>query len=76
MRIAFDLDGVLADLHGAFAETANRLYPELDSAAIESPEVGSSPPDAAAADRAAAGVTDLASERHAADLAPGGRRVA
>jgi 5' nucleotidase, deoxy (Pyrimidine), cytosolic type C protein (NT5C) len=46
MRIAFDLDGVLADLHGAFAEAAHKLFPELDSAAIGSPEVGSSPPDA------------------------------
>ena len=45
MRIAFDLDGVLADLHGAFAETAHKLFPELDSAVIGSPEVGSSPPD-------------------------------
>ena len=49
MRIAFDLDGVLADLHGAFAATAHKLYPELDSAAIGSPEVGSSPPDEDAA---------------------------
>ena len=46
MRIAFDLDGVLADLHGAFAEAAHRLFPEVDFAAIRSPEVGSSPPDA------------------------------
>jgi hypothetical protein len=45
MRIAFDLDGVLADLHGAFAAAANKLYPEIDTSAIGSPEVGSSPPD-------------------------------
>jgi hypothetical protein len=45
MRIAFDLDGVLADLHGPFAKTALRLFPELDTAAIGSPEVGASPPD-------------------------------
>jgi len=44
MRIAFDLDGVLADLHGAFAKVALELYPEIDSATIGSPEVGSSPP--------------------------------
>ncbi len=44
MRIAFDLDGVLADLHGAFAQAALRLYPHLDRAAIASPEVGASPP--------------------------------
>jgi hypothetical protein len=45
MRIAFDLDGVLADLHGPFARTALRLFPELDRTEIASPEVGSSPPD-------------------------------
>jgi hypothetical protein len=32
MRIACDLDGVLADLHSAFAGTARQLFPELDSA--------------------------------------------
>ena len=46
MRVAFDLDGVLADLHGAFASATHTLYPELDSAVIQSPEVGSSPPEA------------------------------
>ena len=45
MRIAFDLDGVLADLHGPFAKTALRLFPELDTAAVGSPEVGASPPE-------------------------------
>ena len=45
MRIAFDLDGVLADLHGAFAEATHKLFPELDSREIASPEVGASPPD-------------------------------
>jgi hypothetical protein len=45
MRIAFDLDGVLADLHGPFVATALRLYPELDTAVVASPEVGASPPD-------------------------------
>jgi hypothetical protein len=45
MRIAFDLDGVLADLHGPFVRTAVRLFPELDRTEIGSPEVGSSPPD-------------------------------
>jgi hypothetical protein len=45
MRIAFDMDGVLADLHGAFADTAIRLFPELDSSIVKSPEVGASPPD-------------------------------
>jgi hypothetical protein len=46
MRIAFDLDGVLADLHGTFARTALRLFPDLDTAAVEgAAEVGASPPD-------------------------------
>ena len=44
MRIAFDLDGVLADLHGAFAQTALRLFPELDPRRVRAPEVGASPP--------------------------------
>ena len=50
MRIAFDLDGVLADLHSAFAETALRLFPELDTTALKSSEIGSSPPVDEAAD--------------------------
>ena len=45
MRIAFDLDGVLADLHEPFVETALRLFPELDRRAISSADVGASPPD-------------------------------
>ena len=45
MRIAFDLDGVLADLHGVFAKTAIRMFPELDFSAVGAPEVGASPPD-------------------------------
>ena len=44
MRIAFDLDGVLADLHRMFAATALRMFPELDQAAVASPETGASPP--------------------------------
>ena len=44
MRIAFDLDGVLADLHTAFTQTALALYPELDRSVIDAPEVGASPP--------------------------------
>jgi hypothetical protein len=44
MRIAFDLDGVLADLHSSYVQTALRLFPELDPAAVRSPEVGASPP--------------------------------
>jgi hypothetical protein len=45
MRVAFDLDGVLADLHAEFARTALRLFPELDAKAVRSPDVGSSPPE-------------------------------
>jgi hypothetical protein len=44
MRIAFDLDGVLADLHTAFARTAISLYPELDRSSMAAPEIGASPP--------------------------------
>lgn len=52
MRIAFDLDGVLADLHTPFVRTATRLFPELDPAAIGAADVGASPPadDPATAD--------------------------
>src|SRR5690606_28248479 len=35
MRIAFDLDGVLADLHTPFVRTALRLFPELEPEAVE-----------------------------------------
>lgn len=45
MRIAFDLDGVLADLHSAFTRTALSLYPQLDRSAIAAPDVGASPPE-------------------------------
>ena len=49
MRIGFDLDGVLADLHYTFARAALRLFPELDAGAVESPVVGASPPEPDAA---------------------------
>jgi hypothetical protein len=45
MRIAFDLDGVLADLHTPFVRTAIRLFPELDPSAIGAADIGASPPD-------------------------------
>lgn len=45
MRIAFDLDGVLADLHTPFVRTAVRLFPELDPTAIGAADIGASPPD-------------------------------
>jgi hypothetical protein len=44
MRIAFDLDGVLADLHRTFAAAALELFPELDASALTSPDAGASPP--------------------------------
>ncbi len=45
MRIAFDLDGVLADLHTPFVSTAHKLFPELDEAAMRPADVGASPTD-------------------------------
>jgi hypothetical protein len=36
MRIAFDLDGVLADLHTPFVMTALRLFPHLEAGIVES----------------------------------------
>ncbi len=45
MRIGFDLDGVLADLHTPFVQTAIKLYPTLDARAVSAADVGASPPD-------------------------------
>jgi hypothetical protein len=45
MRIAFDMDGVVADLHTSYLQAALRLFPQLDRSAIATPEVGASPPD-------------------------------
>jgi len=45
MRIAFDLDGVLADLHTPFVRASVRLFPELDASAIGAADIGASPPD-------------------------------
>jgi len=45
MRVGFDLDGVLADLHGAYARTARELFPALDAAVLASPSTGASPLD-------------------------------
>ena len=50
MRIAFDLDGVLADLHTVFTDTAIRLFPELNRTEIAGPELDASPPDDSADD--------------------------
>jgi hypothetical protein len=43
MRIAFDLDGVLADLHAPFVRAATRLFPDLDPAS-EEPQETLAPP--------------------------------
>src|SRR5512145_3002002 len=45
MRIGFDLDGVLADLHTPFVQTAIKLFPDLDARAVSAADVGASPPD-------------------------------
>jgi hypothetical protein len=45
MRIAFDLDGVLADLHEPFVRTAVRLFPQLEETAIGATDIGPSPED-------------------------------
>jgi hypothetical protein len=44
MRIGCDLDGVLADLHTAFAETARRMFPEVADA-LAAADVAASPPE-------------------------------
>jgi hypothetical protein len=44
MRIAFDMDGVVADLHTAFSAAAVRMFPDLDTRAMASADVGASPP--------------------------------
>jgi uncharacterized protein len=53
VRIGFDLDGVLADLHGPFVQAAVRLFPDLDPSTIAEKDIGGSPPDADADDDAA-----------------------
>lgn len=45
MRIGFDLDGVLADLHGAYFRQARALFPGIDDSALASPSTGASPPE-------------------------------
>jgi hypothetical protein len=44
MRIACDLDGVVADLHRAFIACALQLFPELESPTLGAPEMAASPP--------------------------------
>jgi len=43
MRIGFDMDGVVADLHTTFIEAALELFPGLDRAAVARAEVAASP---------------------------------
>ncbi len=43
MRVAFDLDGVLADLHGAYSRTARELFPGLDAGLLASSKLESPP---------------------------------
>jgi hypothetical protein len=50
MRVAFDLDGVLADLHGSFARTTCELFPDVDPSALGSPAAAASPPAGDAVD--------------------------
>jgi hypothetical protein len=45
VRVAFDLDGVLADLHTPFQGAVATLYPELDAAAIGASDIGQAPAD-------------------------------
>ena len=40
MRIAFDLDGVLADLHGPFVQKVKELFPRLTRGPSEPPMSG------------------------------------
>jgi hypothetical protein len=44
MRIAVDLDGVIADFHTPFVRTAIGLFPNLDPTLMGSADVGASPP--------------------------------
>lgn len=59
MRIAFDMDGVLADLHTAYVQAALKLFPELDRAVVATADVGASPPSEAV-EPSEAGVPDPA----------------
>lgn len=45
MRIAFDLDGVLADLHTPFVRTALRLFPELEPSVVQAGDIAGTDQD-------------------------------
>lgn len=59
MRLGFDLDGTIADLHGALALEARRLFPGIDLAVL---------PNSAAVDDAPAGDTAADSEASALSI--------
>lgn len=44
MRLAFDLDGVLADLHTSFTRAAVELFPELDPSSLTSADIVAAQP--------------------------------
>jgi hypothetical protein len=62
MRIAFDMDGVLADLHAAYVSAALALFPDLDRTALE---------DAPARDAIRLGGADAAGDAAPEEAAPG-----
>lgn len=62
MRIGFDLDGVLADLHTPFVRMARELFPDLDPARVQR-EPGVPPPP---------GLGEAADEEPPADPPPPG----
>ena len=72
MRIAFDLDGTLADLHTPFARAARRLFPDLDEAALAPQDLGASPPDV---DSGAVAEDPEAPEAGGLDVALSGRQA-
>lgn len=49
MRLAFDLDGTLADMQGALAREARTLFPEIDPATLPRSTAGEPEEDAAGA---------------------------
>jgi hypothetical protein len=59
MRVAFDLDGVLAELHEPFVKAAVTIFPSLDRSAIKAADIGASPEDRDDADVAAEAATDI-----------------
>src|SRR5262245_45136455 len=46
MRLGFDLDGTVADLHSALAQEARRLFPDIDPDAVPSSAAAAPAPGA------------------------------